>query len=563
MLFSDNKNAIDVGKVVKELRLQGFLRSPRWKWRRVFFRRMRVDLGRMLNPHIVVIGESGSGKSNACKVILSGLSSSGTNFLVFDAHDEYLGLAESLGARVLDATCTGVNMFDIKGKGDREKASEVSGMLKRLLGLGHMQSYTLYKAVLYTYRISVEKGRPPTMHDLLYTLKVFERHATRGELTLLRSVEHRLTPLAATARAKPASVEELMGGRSVIALGGLGTSEAQSVYVESFLRKIYESMLLGEKCPRARFFIVIEEAGKLGEGSMLARLVAEGRKYGLGILAVAQRAKSLDREIRSNADLLVAFYQREPEELNYVSNLIASGNELNRFVAVKWAMRNLGRGSAIASRSKGEPEIVRFDACECAQRSLSFEILNAARPVVGREELCAALSAKGYSPEQTMARVKDLLSKGELDYHVVPGGRYCGVWYVSMPRNSAEHDVMVRLISRRLGECRVRNAVYDSSYGPDVIAYPDGRKTAVEYETGFKNPEDTLKMLDNRKKRYAAILLIVNDSAYESYRGVKGIEVRTASEFLENGLVAPKVRPAVIRDPQTGRWCRSLDAATH
>ena len=161
MFFSENKNAIEIGRVVKELRLRGILNGPRWRWSRTFFRTMRIDLARMLNPHIVVIGESGSGKSNACKLILSRLSARGINFLVFDAHDEYLGLAESLGAEVYDASRTGANMFDIKGKGEREKASEISGMLKMLLGLGHMQAYLLYKAVLYTYQIAVSKGREP------------------------------------------------------------------------------------------------------------------------------------------------------------------------------------------------------------------------------------------------------------------------------------------------------------------------------------------------------------------------------------------------------------------
>ena len=114
-------------------------------------------------------------------------------------------------------------MFEIRGKRDREKASEVSGMLKRLLGLGHMQGYALYKAVLYTYQVSVAKGREPTMNDLLFTIKVFERHAGRAELSLLRSVEHRLTPLSAAAHSRSVKVEKVMKGRSVFALSGLGT----------------------------------------------------------------------------------------------------------------------------------------------------------------------------------------------------------------------------------------------------------------------------------------------------------------------------------------------------
>ena len=384
------------------------------------------------------------------------------------------------------------------------------------------------------------------MHDLMFTIKVFERHAKGSELNILRSVEHRLTPLAATAHAKGVDVDGLMGKRSVIALGGLGTSEAQAVYIESFLRKVYESMLAGEKHSGTRLFLVIEEAGKLGEGSILSRLVAEGRKYGIGIMAVAQRAKSLDRDIRSNAELTIAFYQREPEELNYVANLIASGNELNRFVAVKWAMRNLGRGSAVVSRSRGEPQIVRFDACECAQRSLSFEITRAALKAVSKAELCALLGAKGYPAERIMERVRALLASGCLKYHVIPGGRYEGVWYIASPRNSAEHDVVVNLISRRLSESRIGNTVYNSSYGPDLVAYVGGKKTAVEYETGTKSRADTTRMLEGRKKRYAKVLLVVNDSLRGSYDGLDGIEVRTASEFLGTDV------PDVQGPPVTG-----------
>jgi hypothetical protein len=547
MLVFDNKNAIKIGKVTKELRLGGLFHGRRWKWRRTFFRKMEIDLGRMLNPHIVVMGESGSGKSNACKVILRELSAHGMNFLVFDAHDEYLGLAESLGADVYDASCTGVNLFEIAGKSDREKASEISGMLKRLLGLGHMQGYTLYKAVLYTYQISVAKGREPTMNDLLFTIRVFERHAGRAELSLLRSVEHRLTPLSVAAHSRSVKVDVLMRGRSVFALSGLGNSEAQAVYVESFLRKIYESMLCGDKRRKARFFIVIEEAGKLGEGSMLARLVAEGRKYGIGILVVAQRAKSLDREIRSNAELMIAFYQREPEELNYVANLIASGNELNRFIAVKWAMRKLGLGSAIVSRSRGEPQVVRFDSCDCAQRSLSLEILTAARKAVCKDELCASLLDKGFQKEQTMERVRELLEKGELRYHVVQSGKYLGVWYISMPRNSAEHDVMVHLIGRHLAENNVRNAVYNSSFGPDLVAYVKGKRMAVEYETGSKGQDDTRRMLEKRKKVYGRVLLVVNDSLRGSYDGLEGIEAHTASDFFESYSGKDCAPPPIIQ----------------
>ncbi len=80
-----------------------------------------------------------------------------------------------------------------------------------------------------------------------------------------------------------------------------------------------------------RFYIVVDEAEKLEDSPTVARLVAEGRKYGIGVIAISQRAKALDKEIRSNAATIIAFGQREPEEQNYVANLIAGGNEYTGF----------------------------------------------------------------------------------------------------------------------------------------------------------------------------------------------------------------------------------------
>jgi len=530
MIFKNNDEIV-LGRVVRELRLKGFFGNVRWKWRKVFLRDARISLGRSLNSHIILLGESGSGKSNACKTILQEISAKGANFVVFDAHDEYVGLAESLGADVYDAAYTGANLFEMPGRSDKEKASETSGTLRRILGLGHMQAYLLYKAILYTYQISESRGREPGIRDLMYTISVFERHAKGSELSVLRSLEHRLTPLSLSAHSSSVKAAALMGSRSVFALGRLGNAEAQAVYVEGFLRKIYEAMLAGEKSRSTRFFVVIEEAGKLGEGSMLARLAAEGRKYGIGIVVVAQRAKALDREIRSNAELFAAFYQREPEELNYIANMIASGNELNRFTEVKKALRHLGRGMAVVTRSRGEPQVVRFAQCECAPRSLSLDLINASRSAIRKDELYRLLASRGFAEPEIAERARRLIGNGTLRYHIVPSGEYSGVWYIAMPRNSAEHDVMVSLISRHLGERGIRNKIYNSSFGPDIILFESGgKRAAVEYETGSKKVEETARMLERRRGRYGKVVVVVNDAFYDAYSKLSGATVMKASE---------------------------------
>ncbi|VVB76894.1 DNA double-strand break repair helicase HerA [uncultured archaeon] len=341
----------------------------------------------------------------------------------------------------------------------------------------------------------------------------------------------------------------------MFALSRLGTAEAQAVYIESFLRTLYESMLGMPKSPMPTLFIVVEEAGKLKEGSMLSRIAAEGRKYGIGIIAVTQRAKALDSEIRSNAELLIAFYQREPEELNYLANLIAGGNELNRFAEVKKALRSLGKGSALVLNNRSEPQRVRFAPYLGADKSLSHEMIRSSRRAVSRETLFAGLKEMGFEEQGVSERLASLLGSGVLqDYDVsVPG--YSGTWYIALPRNSAEHDVMVNLISRHLSSNGIRNSVYNNSFGPDVIAYPGRARLAVEYETGLKREESTRRMVENRKKSYGEVIMVLNDSLKGSYSDIERVRAITASEFFAPGF-AESLKPApaaITRDPSTER----------
>ena len=89
-MFFKKKNSIRIGKIEKELRLGKNFGILRWRWRRVFFRQMRIDADTELNAHIMITGESGSGKSNVCKQLLKRLAESGAGFIVLDPHSEYV-----------------------------------------------------------------------------------------------------------------------------------------------------------------------------------------------------------------------------------------------------------------------------------------------------------------------------------------------------------------------------------------------------------------------------------------------------------------------------------------
>jgi hypothetical protein len=465
--------------------------------------------------------------------------------MLLDAHNEYVEIANDVGAEVYDASFSGVNIFDLEGLSERERTSEITGMLKRVFRLGEVQSYVLYKCIAYTYRILQSKGRVPNIHDLLYCIKVFKRHASGSESNILEALEKRLLLIDTGTFTQSTSVSKLITNRSIFALSSLHTNEAQSVYMEGLLKKLYTKMLSMNKTDRVRFYIIIDEAEKLGESSIIRRLIAEGRKYGIGIIAISQRAKALDKEIRSNASLFVAFSQHEPEESNYISNFISNGNELNRFIEVKKAIRNLRKGSAVVLDSRyRNPKLVRFDLFKPGSRDPSYDVLELARKGIIKKELFETLSRRGFDAHEIADAVSRLIRRGTIRYHVITEGRYEGVWYITMPRNSAEHDVCVNLISKHLSVCGVNNVVYNNSYGPDITAFNNGESTAIEYETGFNDIERTRKMLETRMKRYRDIVVVVNDKCYEKYRLLNGIKLFRISEFLQT---PPKMNKEVAQ----------------
>jgi hypothetical protein len=540
-MFSKKIDGVKVGKIVRRLGFRSFgFGNLGWMWKNVCFSDFSISWRAGINPHIVIVGESGGGKSNAAKILVERLCSSGANVVILDPHNEYLGSADEISADIYDAAYNGINLFDLDGMSEREKAGELAGLFRRNFRLGEVQSYTLYRCIMNTYSYLGQFGKVPNLRNLLFTISVFKKNAKAGERSVLESLEKRLAAIDSGPFSKSTDIERVMTGNSLFLLSGLHTAEAQSIYLEGFLRKIYSRMLLLEKSGRPFLYIVIDEAEKLGDNPILGKIAAEGRKYGVGIIATSQRSKALDRDLRNNSSLLVSFYMREPEELNYISNFIAGGNELGRFAEVKKGIRSLGRGYAmVLDSSQRNPYIVHFDCYGRRNTSVRFSILQNARAGIERGELGSRMEGI-CNPEELSDSVALLVQKKELHQCVIEKGRHSGVWYISNPHNSAEHDICVNAISRYLSGIGVPNRVYDSSYGPDVIANFNRRKIAVEYETGLKSIEDTKAMLAKRSKYYQKIIVVVNDRAYENYRKSFGNVIAFSEiERIRDAISAP------------------------
>lgn len=350
--------------------------APRWVWKDARGK-FSIDFNSEANCHVNISGMSGFGKSTLCKKLVRGIREKlRLPVSIFDVHSEYVDFTLELGGKVHSPIESSINMWELDGASPAERISENVTMLKRILKLGDIQAYSLLSCAEKAYGrkgiVQSEHGswgnEPPTMQDVYDCIS--ESLGVRGHRQGYSCLSKRLYPLMMGGMFSAKTTlpfSTVLDGLNDFSIAELGSSEAQAVFIETFLRKLYTHMLSQKLTDRLRLFAVIDEAHRVcisspGELSLPGRLVSEGRKYGLGIITSNQMAKSLDRAIVANSAVTFAFYQREPEEHEYMTNLIAGGDDYGRRAAVARALRNLKQFECIALASNEmEPVFVRVE----------------------------------------------------------------------------------------------------------------------------------------------------------------------------------------------------------
>lgn len=502
------------------------------------------------NPHILIVGMSGFGKSTLIKSMILDLGAFGMPAIVFDAHNEHESVVRAAGGKVYDAKTSGINLFELNGLSIAERTSEIVGLLKELYGLGYIQAMKLSECIWYTYRkkgagsrTDTFIGKIPTVADLLQELDIFIRNAKyTSEKNTLLHLKERLSLLNSVSfKGGFVGFGTLADGICSFSLAGLKNRDAQIVYINELLRRLYISMKENRRESGLNCYIMIDEAQFLIEGeqsSVIRKVFEEGRKYGVGAIIATHAASSLSKKITANASAFITFYSREPSEINYVCSLL-SGNDKNLKELVGNRLKTLGRNTALVITNAprqlsvvktptipeiearigdalgGEPSCELADNTEPAYES----VLEAVKRPVLASELPERLPSDLRPKADIYAA--ELLRAGSLEQFVTGSGPGTETWLMKKSGAlSVEHEVMVGKISAFLKSSGIRNWVNHTGRGPDIVAYYDGKRIAVEYETGRKNIEETSNMLKGRSRSYDFTLVVVNDGFYDNYKGL-------------------------------------------
>lgn len=292
------------------------------------------DPSKLINPHIAIIGITGSGKSYTVKTFLTRASLIwNTNAIILDWVGEYNEWVRQAGGTVINLAKEKMNILDLVGV---PKHSRIKQIVSAFDVLADLKSFPqerdeIEDALEHLY----DKKRKPQLKDLINYL---EKKKKKKAARLMK----RFTAEGSDFFAGTSSLDIKKLTRSglvCVDLHELPTEEMRSLAGLTLLQYIKELMraegLSDEK--RIKLFVVLDEAWKIAqdERSDVITIVREGRKYNFSLIIATQNPTDMHKTIFSNIGTVFVLRMILREYRDYVRNSIGYSdfidNEISKF----------------------------------------------------------------------------------------------------------------------------------------------------------------------------------------------------------------------------------------
>ena len=279
------------------------------------------------NPHLAIVGITGSGKSYFIKTFLSRASFVwDSNALIIDWAGEYKQWVRMTGGKVI-ALGKGsyLNLLDLGGMKPYNRIKQVMRTLAILTDIDQYpeQKRLTEQAIEKAYRDNKfrmdakeqrdELGRPlqaPTLKDVS---KLLEEKSSMGTYEFPAELENAIYRLKKFtkpgedffAQQSTVSLDELTeSGLVALDLSGLPDENFRALGALAMLQFIKERMRAAgwAKSKGIRLIVVLDEAWKIGkdENSDAVMIVREGRKYNFGLIVASQNPTDIAEAVFSN-----------------------------------------------------------------------------------------------------------------------------------------------------------------------------------------------------------------------------------------------------------------------
>jgi type IV secretory pathway VirB4 component len=266
------------------------------------------DLRKVPNPHMVILGTSGSGKTQTLKAIAGELYHSfPSQSIVLDFHGDQQLPGETYYPLNM-ASDYGINPLTInpdpEGGGPKLQAIAVASNLRRSLLLGVNQeglSILILEQLYREFGITQEdrpswSRKPPHFGHLQQAI---ESRADGGCADSAKLQIKMAATFQYSVFSKPQL--DLQGGKLIRIDLSKVPPELGSIASEALLKQLMDSHRLAGESKDLRTFVFIDEAKELRGSKSLDRITADGRKYGLGVVLASQRESHLSADILANS----------------------------------------------------------------------------------------------------------------------------------------------------------------------------------------------------------------------------------------------------------------------
>ncbi|MFN3909743.1 MAG: ATP-binding protein [Candidatus Anstonellaceae archaeon] len=382
------------------------------------------------NPHIAVVGITGSGKSYFIKTFLTRASYIwGSNAFIMDWAGEYKEWVKQTGGKVVSlGKGSNINLLDLGGMKPSDRIKQIMRSFeiltdiarypeqRRLTELAIEKAYQEAKFNLTSKTQKDALGRPlkpPTLKDVQ---RILEDLLRSGSYEFPAELENAIYRIRAFTRegedffSLPSTIkldELLNSGLVCLDLSGLPDEVFRALAALSFLQFIKEKMRAEGWASQKglKLIVVLDEAWKVAkeENSDAVMIVREGRKYNFGLLVASQNPTDISESIFSNVGTTFIFRVKFERYLDYLQTTLNFSNFMRdeiRKLGVGQAAVNMAFQTSvhfsetfILDKVVGEEPIIEFFidlnefAGEKMAKSVSFE----------KEELKKQLRAFGLN----------------------------------------------------------------------------------------------------------------------------------------------------------------------
>jgi hypothetical protein len=305
------------------------------------------DFVNNVNPHMVIAGKSGCGKTSTLIRIVNELSKYG-KIIIIDFHGEYVGLKDLINSEIIDVASQGLNpLTPIANENYYEIAIDLINSINivDIYKLGITQESELVDSI-----ISIkEKNLEELYNEINKRSKDEKAGHIRDALIGLKN-RIRLLQSGFSLRTN-IDFNKIIKQNSIIDLSGIANEDLKTIIAELILRKILRCMMVNKI--ENRTFLIIDEAHRISKKEgIINTLMRESRKYNLACILSSQLIYDFDSAIIGNAGTKLFMMNDSEKDIDSIINI--TGCEILRQV-----LPSLKQFEAVSIRKQEIEELMK------------------------------------------------------------------------------------------------------------------------------------------------------------------------------------------------------------